>query len=188
VTDPEIAELFAFASSLWPHDVAPGSEAVRSAWSLSLRRLEDASLVANVLVAMAEHHPKFPSLAQLVDAYGFEYDRRERARISAAQAAAFKLESPQQTPVEKRLLAFDASARVDREARHHELALFIASHPGSGLDGEAAAARIDETGYCEGKARSMLERGISPGDAGKELFYSLSEVLGHGRVVARSAA
>ncbi len=177
MTDPEIAELFAFASSLWPHDVAPGSEAVRSAWSLSLRRLADASLVAQTLMTMAEHHPKFPSLAQIVDAYGMEFDRRERARVSAEQAAAFKLEPPEASPIEKELARFDASARQVREERHRELDLFIASHPGAGLDGTAAAANIDAVGYCEAKARAMLERGSSAGEAGKELFHSLGEAL-----------
>ena len=173
MTDPEITELFAFARSLWPHDVAPGSEAVRMAWGHSLKRLDDASLLASVIVEMAEHRDKFPSLAQLMDAYGVALDRRDKATA----AANFRLEPPAAGPIEQYLAAFDASARSDRERRHQELARFVVSHPGAGLDAEAAAAVIDEVGYCEQRARAMLERGVPPGAAGKELYHSLSEAL-----------
>lgn len=178
MNDPEITEIFAFARSLWPHDVAPGSEAVRLAWGNSLRRVEDPSLLATVLVGMAEHHPKFPSLAVLLEAYGLAFDQKDRARKSAEAAAAFRLEPPAPSPVEKTLASFDASARSDREKRHRELALFVASH--GEMSGSAVATRerqIDEIGYCEQRARAMLERGFSPGDAGKELFHSLSEAI-----------
>ncbi|HUZ01625.1 MAG TPA: hypothetical protein VMU89_14850 [Thermomicrobiaceae bacterium] len=172
MTDPEIAEIFAFARSLWPHDVAPGSEGVQTAWSATLRRL-DGSIVAGVLMAMAEHSDKFPSLAQLVDATGLEAERREKLRIEAERADAFKLEY-EPTTTEKHLVAFDKSAAEDRARRQRELVKFSAKWE---LDVPARLAEIDEIGYCEERARALLERGVPPGQAGKELYYSLSEAI-----------
>ncbi len=177
MTDPEIAEIFAFARSLWPHDVAPGSEGVQTAWSGSLRRLQDASMLGSVLMEMAERSEKFPSLAVLLEAYTDKAARRAKALAEAEAAAAFRLEPPEPSPIEKNLAAFDASARRDREARHRELALFVASHPGVEFDVAKRDAEIDEIGYCEQRARAMLERGVPPGEAGKELYYSLSEAI-----------